>query len=88
MGVFVLVEVFALEVPVYTLSPRTQKAALERPYSPRTILSPTMDVLFPKRYALRNSLAKLISGRCNPPYIVRQPIIPQCVNILFHHYQF
>ena len=28
MGVFVLVEVFALEVPVYTLSPRTQRRLL------------------------------------------------------------
>ena len=47
-----------------------------------------MDVLFPKGYALRKPLAKPKSSKRNPPYIVRQPIIPQCVNILFHHYQF
>ena len=47
-----------------------------------------MDVLFPKRDALRDPLAKPKSSECNPPYIVRQPIILQCVDILFHHYQF
>lgn len=27
------------------------------------------------------------SRRCNPSYVVRQPVILQCVDILFHHYQ-
>ena len=60
---------------------------LMEPYGLEMNLSPRMNVLFPKRYALYDPLAIANYCRCNPPYIVRQPIMLQRVDILFHHYQ-
>lgn len=57
------------------------------PPSPRTSLSLVLDVLFPEGYALHDPLAMPKSCKCNPSYVVRQPIILQCIDILFHHYQ-
>ena len=92
MGVFVLIEVFAFQISVYTVSlPNVRSfrcgSLVLGSGSGSLSLSLVMDVLFPERYALHDPLAMPKSRRCNPSYVVRQPVILQCVHILFHHYK-
>lgn len=89
MGVFVLIEVFAFQISVYTVSlPNVRSFRCGSLVLGSGSLSLVMDVLFPERYALHDPLAMPKSrSRCNPSYVVRQPVILQRVHILFHHYK-
>lgn len=88
MGVFVLIEVFAFQIPLYTVSlPNVRSFRCGSLVLGSGSLSLVMDVLFPERYALHDPLAMPRSRRCNPSYVIRQPVILQRVHILFHHFR-